>query len=124
MPSKLPRATFVISEEEYQMVKDYQKKHNIKSISKAIIALVEDGLIIEQRRIAEQEAVQNEQQPAPCDGDELSKLEVEVVKEFRALPASQRGLAASLCLAVIQTLLKHQTIGTETQSYVQSNPVH
>lgn len=59
--------------------------------------------------------IKNEQ---PTEDSELSKLEDELVIEFRNLPDSHKGLAAALCLAVIRELVKHQTVGIEAQSYV------
>lgn len=62
------------------------------------------------------QAAQNEKQPAEDSG--LSKVEVDFFTEFRALPASHKGLAASLCLALIRELVRHQTIGTEIEASV------
>lgn len=103
MPSKLPKVNFVLSEDELILVRQYQEEKNIKSLSKAFVELVAKGLENEQRRIAEQEAAQNEQQPGPSEGDELSEL----IAEFQNVPDPQKKLAASLCLAVIRELAKH-----------------
>lgn len=54
----------------------------------------------------------------PAEDSELSKLEDELVIEFRNLPDFHKGLAAALCLAVIRELVKHQTVGIEAQSSV------
>lgn len=46
----------------------------------------------------------------------LSKVEEDFFTEFRELPASHKGLAASLCLALIRELVKHQTVGIEIEA--------
>ena len=54
-------------------------------------------------------------QPAPEAGDRLSDAEVELFTEFRKLPDSHKGLAASLCTALIRELVKHQTVESKTE---------
>lgn len=114
MPSKLPRVSFVISDEELEQVKEYQKAHKLKSISKAVLAMIEEGLKKEEGRIAEQE----EKKEQPADGGELSEIETEFFTVFQNLPASHRGLAASLCLALVRELVKHQITGKELEDAV------
>lgn len=48
------------------------------------------------------------EQPAGNDG--LSQVELDFFNEFRALPASHKGLAASLCTALVRELVKHQKV--------------
>lgn len=66
-------------------------------------------------------AVKKEQ---PADDDELSKVEIDFFNEFRALPASHKGLAASLCLALIRELVRHQKVGTEKEVSVPAGSGH
>lgn len=44
MPTKKPRVTFAISEEQLAIVEAYQQENKLKNQSKAIIALIEKGL--------------------------------------------------------------------------------
>lgn len=49
MPSKLPMVSFVISNEDLDVVKQYQNDNGIKSLSKAFIAIIEKGIdVLEQ----------------------------------------------------------------------------
>ena len=50
----------------------------------------------------------NEKQPA--ERGELSQVEIEFFNEFRKIPDAHKGLAASLCTALVRELVKHQTI--------------
>lgn len=115
MPSKLPKVNFVLSEDELIMVRQYQEENGIRSLSKAFVELISKGLNNENQRIAEQESAKKEQ---PADDDELSEVETQLFTEFRALPASHKGLAASLCVALIRELVKHQTVELETEASV------
>ena len=123
MPSKLPKVNFVLEEDELAMVRQYQKDNKIKSLSKAFVELVAKGLSNEERRIAAQEATQTEQ-PAPDTGDRLSDAEAELFTEFRKLPDSHKGLAASLCTALIRELVKHQTVESRTEVSVPAGSGH
>lgn len=82
MPSKLPRVSFVINAEELEMVKAFQMEHKIKSLSKAVIAMIEQGLINEQKRLAAQEAKKEEQPAVQVD---LSPIEQSHIKKYRLL---------------------------------------
>lgn len=44
MPTKKPRVTFALSEEELERVESFRKAHNIKNQSQAILALIERGI--------------------------------------------------------------------------------
>ena len=44
MPTKKPRVTLAISEDDLERVKDYQKNSNAKSMSNAIIQLIRIGV--------------------------------------------------------------------------------
>lgn len=52
MPSKLPRINFVISQAEYDAVKQYKETHKIKNLSQAYIELISRGLEELQRESA------------------------------------------------------------------------
>ena len=43
MPTKMPRVTFAISQEELLRVEAFQKEHNIKNQSQAVIQLIRMG---------------------------------------------------------------------------------
>lgn len=104
MPSKLPKVNFVLQGEDLDLVRKYQSDNHIKSLSKAFVELVTIGLDKEQKRIAAEQTAKSKKQPTD---DELPKIEDGFFTEFHSLPAHQKALAASLCLAVIRELSKH-----------------
>lgn len=115
MPSKLPRVSFVISGEELELVKQYQKENNIKSISKAVLSMIEQGLANENHRMAEEAARKAEQ---PAETGELSNEAVEVVNLLRSVPDRDLPLATALVKSVLLTVLQYSPVPEEKLSHV------
>lgn len=104
MATERPRFSVSLDDETFSRVEDYRINGNYSTRSKAVEALIMDGLLKMSPEILTQ--AQKKEQPASVG--ELSAQEEKFFTALRAVPEEQKSLALSLCTALVRELVKHQ----------------
>ena len=104
MATERPRFSVSLDDDTFSRVEDYRINGNYSTRSKAVEALIMDGLLKTSPDVFSK-APKNEQ---PAAVGELSASEEKFFTALRAVPDEQRSLALSLCTVLVKELVRHQ----------------